>query len=106
MSIDLDVFMVRPGKNLRARWQAAFADCGMICEFRPDFDPDTWRGTDLVAKLQVIPNAFPGAELYGDRAFVTGCGMETWRSPEFDDERKDLLARCPRQVQARLKRAK
>jgi hypothetical protein len=105
MSIDLDVFVARPPKNLRDRWQAALAEHGMVCEFRPDFDPATWTGSDLVARMQVTPDAFDGAGRYGAAPFVTGCGMDLRHAPEFDDERDDLLDRCPRPLRARLSKA-
>jgi hypothetical protein len=106
VSIDLDVFVVRPPKDLRSRWQEAFADCGMNCEFRPDFDPATWKGGDFVAKIQVSEDGFPGSKFYGERPFVAGCGMDMYRAPEFDEQREDLLTRCPRPFQAKLKKAK
>jgi hypothetical protein len=106
VSFDLDVYAVRCPKDLRTRWQRAFADCGMICEFRPDFDPQTWSGGDFIAKIEVSEDGFPGSQLYGERPFVAGCGMDMYRSPEFDEERDDLLGRCPRALQAKLKKAK
>jgi hypothetical protein len=105
MSIDLDVFVVRIPKDLRSRWQEAFAEQGMICEFRPDFDPATWTAEDFVARMQVRRNGFPGAKRYGTEPFVTGCGMHLWRTPEFDEERDDLLTRCPKAMRAKLKKA-
>ena len=106
MSIDLDVYAVRCPKDLRVRWEQAFADCGMICEFRPDFDPHSWTGGDLVAKLQASPKGFPEAPLYGDQPFIAGCGMDIAPSPEFKEELEDVLARCPRALQGKLKKAK
>ena len=105
LSIDFSVFLARPPKNLRARWQDALGVVGLNCEFRPDFDPDTWTGTDLVAKMQVAPGSFAGSESYGVKPFVSGCGMDLWRAPAFDEERDDLLARCPRVMRAKLAKA-
>lgn len=76
MSIDLDVFVMRAPKNLRDRWQDALTALGMVCEFRPDFDPATWRGSNLVAKMLINSGAFDGTERYGSVPFVTGCGMD------------------------------
>jgi hypothetical protein len=105
MSIDLDVFVVKTPKNLRDRWQDAFATLGMVCEFRPDFDPATWGGSDLVAKMSIKPGAFDGADRYGSVPFITGCGMELWHAPEFDDERDDVTDRCPKPLRAKLGKA-
>lgn len=105
VSIDLNVYVVRPPKDLRSLWEQAFADCGMKCEFRLDFDPVTWTGGDLIAKMQVSERGFPGSELYGERPFVAGCGMDMYRAPDFNEERDDLLARCPRPLQPKLKKA-
>ena len=105
MSIDLDVFVARTPKNLRARWQDALAAQGLVCEFRPDFDPAMWSGSDLIAKVLVTPGAFEGADRYGAAPFVTGCGMDLWHAPEFDDERNGLTDRCPRSLRAKLGKA-
>lgn len=105
MSIDLDVFVVRAPKGLRDRWQAALAEQGMACEFRPDFDPATWGGSDLVAKVLVTPGAFDGADRYGPAPFVTACGLDLWHAPEFDDEREDLTERCPTLLRPKLAKA-
>ena len=51
MSIDLHVFAARIPKNLRERWQDSLGEEGLVCEFRPDFDPDTWGGSDFIAKV-------------------------------------------------------
>jgi hypothetical protein len=105
MSIDLDVFVVRAPKNLRDRWQGALAEHGMVCQFRPDFDPTTWTGSDLVVKMQVTPGAFDGSQRYGTAPFITGCGMDLWHAPEFDEERDDRIDRCARPMRAKLAKA-
>lgn len=77
----------------------------MVCEFRPDFDPATWAGSDLMAKMQVVPVAFVGAQLYGEQPFVTGCGMDLWHAPAFDEEQAELVERCPRALRSKLSKA-
>jgi hypothetical protein len=105
MSVDLFVFVGRVPKNLRDRWQDAMAAQGLICEFRPDFDPATWGGSDLIARMQVRAGAFAGAERYGEFAFITGCGMDLHRAPKFEDDRSDLMDQCPKAMKPKLAKA-
>lgn len=105
MSFDINVFAVRVPKTLRTRWQNALAAQGMACEFRPDFDPDTWTGGDLVAKCRINPKAFDGAEHYGGQDFVTSSGLDILHPPEFAAERDAILEESPRPVRLRLAKA-
>jgi hypothetical protein len=105
MSIDNDVYVVRIPKDLRTRWQTALAAHGILCSFRPDFDVATWGGSDFITKMQIQPDAFAGAERYGEKPFVTGCGLDLWHAPEFDDAREDLLDGCPQRFQSKLQKA-
>jgi len=105
MSVHLNVFVIKLPKNLRDRWQDALAVQGMSCEFRPDFDPDTWSGSDLVAKLTIAPGGFKGAERYGSVPFFTGCGMDLYHAPEFEEQRSALLVQCKPPICTKLAKA-
>lgn len=102
MSVDLLTFVARVPKKLRTRWQAAFAAEGMTTEIRPDYDPATWSGGDFVVKMQVVPGAFEGAEHYGDKPFVSGCGMERVTGPAVAELRSSWAERCPRGLRIKL----
>src|SRR5687768_16628759 len=86
VSLDIETYVGNRPKNLRHLWQDEFASAGLTCEFRPDFDPATWTAGDLVAKVEVMPKAFPGAERYGNHAFTASCYLEIQAWPEFSKE--------------------
>jgi hypothetical protein len=100
MSLDIETYVGKLPKNPRDLWQETFKATGLTCEFRPDFEPESWTAGDLIGKIEVSPSAFPGGERYGKNPFIAGCHLEIQSWPEPS---KEWLARFPRAMQAQLK---
>lgn len=105
MSIDFEVYTAHESKDLCDLWHHALLKQGLKCEFRPDFDPATWDGGDLVAKVSVQPKAFKGYALYGKTPFVTGCGLYISRGADLKESRKSLMKQCLEPMRSKLKKA-
>lgn len=97
----INVFNADLSQAILIPWKEKLSACGLLCEFHPEFRPETDRGL-IPIKITVKLNAFPKAEVYGTlpmwdgfnwfvRKYLPPKSIETGNKKAMPSEVKEIL---------------